>query len=192
VDVTAAKDVKMRHKAVAVPVRQRSALGAADPLCVYSAIVAALRERQRALPQCGGGCEWCNRPAEALKPSGAPPARCARANAPLFIRADGQAYETKDVDALGSRMAAAAGIPATAVGGKLWRIGGTTDLWEALGMERSKDHIKRRGRWKTDIWEVYQRVLLGDQLDAAAGMASAHDEDMEAVCPGWVQPTGIM
>ena len=84
----------------------------------------------------------------------------ARANAPLFLRADGQAYETKDVDALGSRMAAAAGIPATAVGGKLWRIGGTTDLWEALGMERSKDHIKRRGRWKTDIWEVYQTTGL--------------------------------
>ena len=92
----------------------------------------------------------------------------------------------------GSGLAAAAGIPASKVGGKLWRIGGTTDLWEALGEERSKSHIKRRGRWKSDIWEVYQRVLLGEQLDAAAGMADAHDEDMEAVLPGWVQPAGIM
>ena len=89
-------------------------------------------------------------------------------------------------------MAAAAGIPPGVVGGKLWRIGGATDLWEVLGAERAKDHIKRRGRWKSDIWEVYQRTLLGAQLDAAAGMATARDEDIEAVCPGWVQPAGVI
>ena len=45
-------------------------------------------------------------------------------------------------------MAEAAGIPTHVVGGKLWRIGGATDLWEVLGAERAKDHIKRSGRWK--------------------------------------------
>lgn len=192
VDVTAAKDVHMRHRAIAVPLRQRSAAGDSDPLCAYSAILRILARREREVPACAGPCAWCKRATGTLRPAGRPPATCARANAPLFTRRDGRAYETKDVDRLGSCLAAAAGIPAAKVGGKLWRIGGTTDLWEALGEERSKSHIKRRGRWKSDIWEVYQRVLLGEQLNAAAGMADAHDDDMEAVLPGWVQPAGIM
>jgi hypothetical protein len=192
VDVVAAKDCGMRHRPIALPIRQRIAGGGDDPLCAYSAIMRVHNRRLAQLPQCTGPCEWCKRSGGTLKPAGNPPAQCARANAPLFVRADGQAYTTKDVDALGSRMAAAAGIPPGVVGGKLWRIGGATDLWEVLGAERAKDHIKRRGRWKSDIWEVYQRTLLGAQLDAAAGMATARDEDIEAVCPGWVQPAGVI
>ena len=191
VDVVAAKDCKMQHRPIALPIRQRSGEGN-DPLCAYTALMRVYHRRLEQLAQCGGPCEWCKREAGALKPAGNPPARCARANAPLFTRDDGQAYTTKDVDALGSRMADAAGIPTHVVGGKLWRIGGATDLWEVLGAERAKDHIKRRGRWKSDIWEVYQRVLLGAQLNAAAGMAAACDEDIEAVCPGWVQPAGVI
>ena len=192
VDVVAAKDCKMQHRPIALPIRQRSGGGDDDPLCAYTALMRVFRRRLEQLAQCDGPCEWCRRNTGALKPAGNPPARCARANAPLFVRADGQAYTTKDVDALGSRMAETAGIPTHVVGGKLWRIGGATDLWEVLGAERAKDHIKRRGRWKSDIWEVYQRVLLGAQLNAAAGMAAACDEDIEAVCPGWVQPAGVI
>ena len=46
-------------------------------------------------------------------------------------------------------------------------------------------HVRTRGAADTP-------ASLGEQLDAAAGMADAHDEDMEAVLPGWVQPAGIM
>ena len=52
-------------------------------------------------------------------------------------------------------------------------------------------HIKERGRWKADIWEIYRRALLGEQLGAAASMAEAADEDLEAMCPGWAQPAGM-
>ena len=48
-------------------------------------------------------------------------------------------------------MATAAGIEEGSTGGKLWRIGGATDLWDVLGADAARAHIKERGRWKTDI-----------------------------------------
>ena len=124
----------------------------------------------------------------AARPAGKPPAACGRANAALFVKANGEAYDTNDVAALGRRMASAAGMGDAVVGGKLWRIGGAADLWETMGERRGSEHIKRRGRWKSDVWQHYQRTLLGQQLEAAAGMREANDMDIEAMCPGWVQP----
>ena len=122
------------------------------------------------------------------RPNGHPPPSCARANAPLFVKADGQAYATSDVAKLGKQMATMAGVNASEAGGKLWRIGGATDLRDVLGLGGAKV-IKERGRWHSDISFVYQRALLGQQLDAAAAAADAADEDIEAMVEGWVQPS---
>ena len=56
VDVTAAKDVHMRHRAIAVPLRQRSAAGDSDPLCAYSAILRILARRERGPGMRGAMC----------------------------------------------------------------------------------------------------------------------------------------
>eukprot|EP00965_Chrysotila_dentata_P018191 605200-Pleurochrysis_carterae.AAC.1 len=61
-------------------------------------------------------------------------------------------------------MAAACGEDPANFGGKCWRIGGATDLRDRLG-DASKATIKQRGRWASDIAEVYQRALLDHQLD---------------------------
>ena len=54
---------------------------------------------------------------------------------------------------------------------------------------RSAKAIQERGRWASDIWQIYQRSLLVDQLDASRVMGSAAGVDMEAVCLGWSQPS---
>ena len=49
--------------------------------------------------------------------------------------------------------------------------------------------IKERGRWSSDVACIYQRALVGQQLDAAVAAGDAHDEDVEAMVGGWSQPT---
>ena len=76
------------------------------------------------------------------------------------------------------------------VGGKAVRIGGSTDAKESTG-EAGKAIIKRRGRWASDVAEVYQRELLGVQLDLSASLGDAVGEDLEALCEGWAQPVHV-
>ena len=76
---------------------------------------------------------------------------------------------------------------ATRVGAKALRIGGATDCREYTG-EAGKGLVKRRGRWASDVAEVYQRELVGTQLELSARMGSAFDTSLEEVVPGWVQP----
>ena len=106
--------------------------------------------------------------------------RCSHAN--------GAAYCTNDVRQQGKRMARAIGKPPEAFGGKLFRIGGATDLRDCLG-DASQRVIKDRGRWGSEVALVYQRSLLRDQLDASGSMAGADAADLEATIAGWVQPS---
>jgi hypothetical protein len=59
---------------------------------------------------------------------------------------------------MGKRMAKAAGIPPEAVGGKLFRIGGATDVRDVLGAAAERT-LKDRGRWGSDVAYVYGRML---------------------------------
>ena len=84
-------------------------------------------------------------------------------------------------------MARLAGIDETHVGAKALRIGGATDCRECTG-EAGKALVKRRGRWASDIAEIYQRELVGTQLELSARMGAAFDASLEEMVPGWVQP----
>ena len=67
---------------------------------------------------------------------------------------------------------------------------GATDLREVLG-DASAALVKKRGRWASDVAEVYQRALLRTQLDGSAAVGAAGGADLEAVCAGWSQPRGF-
>eukprot|EP00965_Chrysotila_dentata_P105081 3471094-Pleurochrysis_carterae.AAC.1 len=85
-------------------------------------------------------------------------------------------------------MAAACGEDPNLFGGKCWRIGGATDLRDRLG-EGGRAAIKQRGRWASDVAEVYQRALVDHQLDVSADMANSTGVDLEALVHGcWSQP----
>jgi hypothetical protein len=150
------KDPAGNHKGYPTPVARRhdGPLGA-DPLCAYDAF-ARLWWRMA-----GSGAPF---PTNA---DGTPRADwwlLARGGAclelPLFTRPSGSMWTTEDSRKLFKRIAEAAGIDPSSVGGKASRIGGSTDAKDRTG-EAGKAIIKRRGRWASDVAEVYQRELLG-------------------------------
>ena len=189
-DVCAAKDQSARAKPVPMGVRKRRHGSGDDPLCAYTAIMNVYDMRCADVPACQGACAWCKPTFGARKPAGVPPASCKRANAPLFLNENATAYDTADVAKLGKKFCRAAGIPPELCGAKLWRIGGATDLRDTMGMQGAQA-IKERGRWGSDVAFVYARSLVGQQLDAAAGMAEAGDADVEAMFADWVQPAAF-
>ena len=108
----------------------------------------------------------------------------------VFTLPSGTAIATDDVRGIVQRMASAAGEDPREFGAKSLRAGGATDLSAAAGwsIERATAAIKARGRWWSDVYKLYRRALLGEQLDASRAVGDAEGADMEAVCAGWCQP----
>ena len=141
------------------------------------AVVVAHRRRP-ALP---GGLEW--RPSPSWWSLGDD---AAALSAPMFT-SRGRVWRTSSTRDLFRALAFAAGLTPSEYGAKSGRIGGATDARDRVG-DGSADVVKRRGRWASDVAEVYQRELLGPQLDLSASLADAVGEDLERMCLGWAQP----
>ena len=131
-----------------------------DSLCAYTALLRLLHTRRARTPP----AEWHL--------------------APLFAAADGTAIDTAYVRDLVRDMAAALGLPRGLFGSTSLRIGGATDLYDLYhaGGERL---IKERGRWRSDIAEIYQRASASLHLHASATMADAAGLDLESFALGW-------
>ena len=112
------------------------------------------------------------------------------ATASLFVGASGKPWDTADSKSVARSISSACGENPDEFGASSMRSGGGTDLREVLG-DGSMSIVKQRGRWASDIAEIYQRALLLAQLDGSGAMASATGADMEAVCAGWSQPTSF-
>ena len=122
---------------------------------------------------------------------GVPPASCARANTPFFVRPDGEAFCTSDVANVARKIARYAGMGDVTVGGKAFRIGGAEDLYEALGVGGER-LLRERGRWSSrDIGFIYARASAAMHLDGSARMSGATGRELEALCAGWVQPASF-
>lgn len=188
--VMAIKDqsVKNTRQPIVIVRRHRGERGD-DPLCVYDAMAARWEREVGPLPRqqtslipftsAGqlAGCEVVGRLA-ANQPMAAKP---------IFTRADGSAYDTGDVRAVAKRMAKACGEDPDRFGGKSFRVGGATDMRAVFGTE-GMHKIVQRGRWHSDIAQIYQRTLLSEQVDGATRVADADGEDMESMVQGWSQP----
>ena len=180
------KDPEGNHKGYPIPVARRhhGPLGS-DPLCAYDAFA---RVYWRKL---GGATPFpvdsFGRPTEDWWRRDHPPSFL---EAPFFTQLSGAIWTTECSRRLFKRVATSAGIDPDSVGGKASRIGGSTDAKERTG-EAGKAIIKRRGRWASDVAEVYQRELLGVQLDLSATLGEAVGEDLEALCEGWAQPVHV-
>ena len=98
------------------------------------------------------------------------------------------------------RDAIIAGLPPGEVFGNAYRIGGATDLRDApssavsviagpvIGMEQATRMIKDRGRWHSDIYEIYERGSLQEHALASAAITEAGGLDLEQILVGWIQP----
>ena len=149
-----------------------------DPTCVYSHVLRLWRRR---------GAEVCATPAA---PCTAEPFCAACATEPLFAwPGTGVAWSSKDGYSVVSDMCSAIGLDPADHGGYSARIAGASDIKDALGPERGKVVVHQRGRWNGDFEDIYARETASEQLEASALMGSARGIEMEALLPGWVQPT---
>jgi hypothetical protein len=98
---------------------------------------------------------------------------------PFFVGARSTQWTTETSRQLFKSIALAAGKDPRRIGGKAARIGASTDAKERTG-EAGKHIIKRRGRWASDVAEVYQRELVGVQLALSAALGDSCGEELEA------------
>ena len=168
-----AKDGKVRHRKVPIPIsRLHDGPLGARPDCPYDAILALWSERSPHIAACAPGCDHT---------------ACVRSRTPFFVTDEGAIVDTPYMAALGAKWAAALGLPAKGLGAKWARIGGASDLFDALGVAEGAAILRQRGRWKQDLGAIYARVSAARQLDASRRMAESRGTDMTARA-GWAQP----
>ena len=171
-DVVGIKDTQFKNRVTPMPICRRHTWEdcgvGEDPLCAYDALLRVWRETEGRIP-----------PSERVYHGGSETA--------FFRNEAGEVWSTRDSQQLAKEIAAWAGLPPDECGGKAFRIGGATDLREVHGAG-AQFLIKERGRWGSDVAQLYQRSLLQAQLDLSVGMGVAHTRDMEEMVKDWVQP----
>ena len=66
-------------------------------------------------------------------------------------------------------------------------IGGATDFLERFGPAKATALVKARGRWESDISEIYSRASALAQIDASVEVWEAEGPELEAVTAGWAR-----
>lgn len=107
---------------------------------------------------------------------------------PMFAKTDGAAVRTTDVLAYIRQAATALSLPAGDFDARALRIGGATDLLDMFGPAEAERFIKSRGRWATDIGNIYARPSVDTEMAASAALSRADGTDMEAFRNGYVMP----
>ena len=161
------KDPESKYKPVPLLIRRRQVrrveLGV-DPVCAFDALLTLFL----------------------LDAGGVSPERLA--TTPLVsVTAGGDAVETCVLRADARAIAAAAGLPTEDVGGPSFRVGGAEDYYDVLG-PGSEKIIDERGRWHTDISDIYKRCNATAHLEASAAIGGAVGVSLEALGEGWAQP----
>ena len=168
--IVPSKDTHATKKREPVPISRRSATHPAysDPVDAYDWILHAWRARSAMVPH------------------------ASRASTLFWCHADGTPFCSADVASIGKRIAQLAGWPPEAVaqvGAKCFRIGGASDYRDHFGAVEGKELLKRRGRWASDIFHIYSRASLPEQLRASARVGDTEGMDYERVFRGFTQPT---
>ena len=172
VDVLGIKDSKFKHRVTRMVVCRRHRWDECgrgkDAACAYDAVLAlweaTMHEVTVAERSYRGGCTVA-----------------------FFRNEAGEPWCTRDTQKLAWKIGALVGFAECDVGGKAFRIGGATDMREVYGAQ-AQLLIKERGRWSSDVAQLYQRALLSAQLDVSVGMAEAVSRDLEEALVGWTQP----
>ena len=168
-----AKDGRVTHRKVPIPVsRIHDGPAGSRPDCPYDAIWALWELRSPHIAACPTGCTHRT---------------CIRSQTPFFRADDGNLVDTPYMAALGGRWAKALGMSADGIGAKWARIGGATDIFDAMGVAEGAAALRQRGRWKRDLGAIYARVSASRQLEVSRRMTQSRGQDM-AQRSGWAQP----
>ena len=181
------KDTNANAKVWPCPIGRRhdGAFGA-DPVCTYDAIALAWWSRRatrgQPFPIDGQGKpldRWWETASEAFD---APDM-----DEPFFTQPGNMIYNTSYAAKVFKSIARAAGLNDEEVGGKAGRIGGSIDWRQQLGEDGASRVMKQRGRWHSDVSEVYQRPLLTSHLAPSMMIGSNHGASIEDLCADFAQ-----
>lgn len=172
VDVYGKKDANASHQHCPTAAICRCSMqGKAVPNCGYCAIMRILKRRF---------------PGYTVNADGRVADYNARCQPLLVVGATKQPYQTSDVAVLAKRFARLAGLDADFAGAKSFRIKSATDLLAKFGLA-SRDYLKRRGRWFSDIFFIYARVTWAEQCLVSAALGADVGDTVERP-HGYVQP----
>ena len=115
-----------------------------------------------------------------------------RASTPLFRAAGSKRFSHKAINKqrfvrLCKLIAKACGIPVAWVAGHSARIGGATDLMAAMKSGCSAQ-LKGRGRWASDVADIYARLTRKAMLQASRLMHKGKGRSLEEIYPTFTQP----
>lgn len=110
------------------------------------------------------------------------------ATAPFFAPSSGRPVTTSVVKAFVREAAAAVGEPPAEFDAHSLRVGGATDLYYLFGAGEAERLIQKRGRWLSDIHQIYSRLSASSEMHDYAEMADARGVDMESFRRGYVMP----
>ena len=157
-----------RAPKVPIPVASKYPIGERpnDPTCPYWALRRHYRQRAAAVPA------------------------ALRDTAPLFVGPDGMLpIDTQGMREAVRQAAVALGKDPLQFGASAPRRGGATDLKAALGLAAGKKLTQQRGRWWSDIDDIYSRASVAEHVMASTALSSASDTlTLEQIVVDWVQP----
>ena len=111
---------------------------------------------------------------------------------PFFRSVGGAVVSTGDVLVAVRLLALAAGEDPASFGAHSLRIGGATDYVDRFGLTKAPILIAKRGRWDSDIGEIYARAAGAIVIDASVESWEAEGPELEAVISGfgqaWAEP----
>ena len=82
--------------------------------------------------------------------------------------------------------AVAAGVDPTHRGARALRMGGGTDMYDLYGPAGER-YIRERGRWGSDVAQIYQRVSAAAHGAISREMGSSTGADLQSMLAGWSQ-----
>jgi hypothetical protein len=168
------KDPSQRKPRYPMLVQRRSADAPflADPMCTYDAVVAAWGILASPIP----------RPLWPTTLFFRVPAN------PSHPPASWKPLVSEDVGRWVKDAALAADIDPSLLGVRALRMGGATDLYDLHGPAGER-FIKERGRWSSDIAQIYSRVSAEAHGRLSRTIGDSAGADLQSLLSGWSQST---
>ena len=190
VRVVPIKDTHAKAKGYPCPIgRRHDGEFGSDPLCTYDAMAIAWWARRAVLgapfpiDQAGKPmANWFEHPS--LRTRDDTPCN----DEPFFTQEDGSIFNTSHVRELCRKVAVLADIDPADIGAKCLRIAGASEWRALMGCEGATHAIKQRGRWLTDIADIYSRPLLTAQLGPSMSLGLDCGIGLEQICLDFAQP----
>ena len=91
-----------------------------------------------------------------------------------------------DVGRWGREVAVGAGVDTVGIGDRCLRMGGASDMYDLYGPAGER-LIRERGRWGTDIAQIYQRVSASEHGSISRAIGDADGDDLQSMLRGWSQ-----